>query len=306
MTRAALGGVVAAVAAIACSKPHTDEASPHPAATGAAPAGGSSAGGSSAGGSSAGGSSAGGSSAGGSSAGGSSASSSAGGSSAGGAARSPSGSAARAGVRPTTGELQVRVEWRDVPVAARSSPGRTPCGTPRAASVAPTTTWGVPDALVVVDGAPVAAAPTVARVTLAECALAPRVAAGASLAITSAVERPAKLVLRKRGTIDRLVDGPVVPVLLPIAGHSVTAALDAGAIYALETDAADPEVAFIAALPAQISDATGHVVVRDLAPGTHAVTAWLPPRAGQAARTGRGSATVVAGELAELTVVLSP
>jgi len=225
------------------------------------------------------------------------------------AARSGSatgGRAAPAPARPSTGELQIRVEWRDVPVAARSSPGRTPCGTPRAASVAPTTTWGIPDALVLVDGAPRPAAPPVARVTLADCALAPRIAAGAGLAITSAVERPAKLVLRKRGAIDRLEDGAGVPVLLPIAGHTVAAALDAGAIYALETDAADPEVAYIAALPAQISDATGHVIVRDLAPGAHAVTAWLPPRAGQPARTGRGSATVVAGELAELTVVLAP
>jgi len=211
-----------------------------------------------------------------------------------------------AAARPATGELQVRVEWRDVPVAARSAPGRTPCRTLRAASVEPTTTWGIPDALVVVDGAPRPAAPPIARVTLADCALAPRIAAGASVAITSAVDRPAKLALRKRGTLDRLDDGAPVAVLLPIAGHTVAAALDPGAIYALETDAADPEVAYIAALPAQITDATGHVIVRDLAPGAHAVTAWLPPRAGQPAHTGRGSATIVAGELAELTVVLTP
>ena len=209
-----------------------------------------------------------------------------------------------------TGDLQVRVEWPDVPAAARRSPGRTPCGTPRAPSVAPTTTWGIPDALVIVDGAPLPAAPAPAHVVLADCALAPRIAAGASLAITSALDRPAKLVLRRRGTLDQLdhlAAGDAIPVQLPIAGHTVAAALDPGAIYALETDAAEPELAFVAALPAgRITDATGHVLVRDLAPGAHAVTAWLPPRAGQPARIGRGSATVAAGELTELTVRLAP
>jgi hypothetical protein len=210
------------------------------------------------------------------------------------------------GPRGTTGDLQVRVEWRDVPVAARSSPGRTPCGTPRAPSVAPTTTWGVPDALVVVEGAPPATPLPTAHVTLADCALAPRIAVGGALAITSAVDRPARLVLRKRGALAGLIAGDPVPVQLPIAGHTVTAALDVGAIYSLETDAPDPEIAFVAALPGQVTDATGHALVRDLPPGPHAVTAWLPPRAGQPARTGHGTATVAAGELTDLTIALGP
>ena len=189
----------------------------------------------------------------------------------------------------------------------RSSAGRTPCGTPRAPSVAPTTTWGIPDALVVVEGVPsTAAAPPTAHVTLADCALTPRIAAGAALAITSAVDRPARLVLRKRGALDHLTAGDPVPVQLPIAGHTVTAALDAGAIYSLETDAPDPEIAFVAAVPGQVTDATGHALVRDLSPGPHAVTAWLPPRAGQPARIGHGTAIVTAGELTELTVALAP
>src|SRR6185369_13374927 len=104
--------------------------------------------------------------------------------------------------RPATGDLQIRVEWPDVPVVARSSPGRTPCNTPRTPSVAPTTTWGVPDALVIVAGAapPLAGA----HITLADCTLTPRLAVGNGLAITSAVDRPAKLVLRKRGTVANL------------------------------------------------------------------------------------------------------
>jgi hypothetical protein len=224
------------------------------------------------------------------------------------AADAAAGDAAAPGPAPrgATGDLQVRVEWRDVPVAARSSPGRTPCGAPRAPSVAPTTTWGIPDALVVVEGAPPTAAPPTARVTLADCALTPRIAVGGALAITSAVDRPARIVLRKRGPLDRLTAGDPVPVQLPIAGHTVTAALDPGAIASLETDAPDPEVAFVAALPGQVTDATGHALIRDLPPGPHAVTAWLPPRAGQPARTGHGTATVTAGELTELTVTLAP
>jgi hypothetical protein len=205
----------------------------------------------------------------------------------------------------STGDLQIRVEWPGVPVAARSSPGRTACHTERAPSVSPTTTWGVPDALVIVEGA--APPPAAAHVSLADCTLVPRIAAGSSLAITSAADRPAKLVLRKRGAFDHLAASPPVSVMLPIAGHTATTALEPGNIYSLETDATEPEVAFIAALPdAYVTEASGHVLVHDLAVGSHAVTAWLPPRAGQPAHIGRGTATVTAGELAELTITLAP
>lgn len=203
------------------------------------------------------------------------------------------------------GDLQVRVEWPEVPVVARSSPGTTPCGTPRTPQVAPTTTWGVPDALVIIDGAVPALGD--AHVTLADCTLSPRIAIGGTLAITSAMDRPARLVLTRRGTLDRLEAGAPVPVQLPIAGHTVTSALEVGAIYALETDAKDPEVAFVAAVPGSyVSDASGHVTAQDLPVGTHAVTAWLPPRAGQPARIGRGTATVTDGDLATLTITLAP
>jgi hypothetical protein len=204
-----------------------------------------------------------------------------------------------------TGDLQVRVEWPHATVAARSSPGRTACRTARQPSVAPTTTWGIPEALVIVEGA--ARTPAAAHVTLTDCVPTPRLAAGRSLAITSAVDRPARLVLRRRGAFDQLAGSAPISVLLPIAGHTVTAALEPGNVYSLETDAAEPEVAFIAALPdAYVTEASGQVVVRDLAAGSHAVTAWLPPRGGQPARIGRGTATVMAGELAELTVTLAP
>jgi hypothetical protein len=204
-----------------------------------------------------------------------------------------------------TGDLQIRVEWPGVPVAARSSPGRTPCNTPRTPSVEPTTTWGIPGALVIVDDpAPRIAA---ARVTLADCTLTPVIAIGRSLAITSAVDRPAKLVLRKRGTLDQLVAGDPVPVMLPVAGHTVTATLEPGAIYSLETDTAAPEVAFVAAVSnGYVTEANGQVIAYRLTPGVHAVTAWLPPRAGQPARIGRGTARVAAGDLTALTITLGP
>jgi len=211
--------------------------------------------------------------------------------------------------RGGTGDLQVRVEWPDTPVAARRSPGRTRCNTPRLAAVTPTTTWGIPDVLVVIEGA--APPRAAAHVTLADCALTPRIAVGDSLAITSAVDRPAKLLLRKGGALDQLAGpaaaSPAIPVLLPIAGHTVTAALEPSVAYSLETDAAIPEVAVVAAVAGgYITEANGQVIARDLALGPHAVTVWLPARAGQPGRTGQGTATITAGDLATLTISLAP
>ena len=49
------------------------------------------------------------------------------------------------------GDVQIRVEWKDVPVEARASGGRTACGTAKAPAVAPTTTWGIPDVVVMIE-----------------------------------------------------------------------------------------------------------------------------------------------------------
>jgi hypothetical protein len=94
------------------------------------------------------------------------------------------------------GDISVRVEWKDVPVAARASPGRTPCDTPRTPQVAPTTTWGVPGAAVIVDG--MTKDPGEARVVLAGWSLSPRVVAGSSLVVASAHDRPARSRSRSR------------------------------------------------------------------------------------------------------------
>ena len=206
-----------------------------------------------------------------------------------------------------TGDLQVRVEWRDVPIPMRASPGRTACKTPRLPAVAPTTTWGIPEVLVVIDGSAAghggATGPQPAnRIVLADCAFSPRIVAATSVVVESAVDRPAKLSFTKRGeALDKLEAGTPRAIQLPIAGHAVTLPLDANGIYELT---ADTESAWIvAASNAGVTEANGALLVRDLAPGTYAVTAWLPPRAGATAKRVTGSATVVAGDLADLTLV---
>jgi len=202
-----------------------------------------------------------------------------------------------------TGDVQVRVELPDVSVAARASPGRTACGTAKSAAVAPTTTWGIPDALVIVEGA--AAAPSTAKLVVADCTVSPKLVVGTALAITSAADRPAKLVLTKRGSLDHLEAGEPVTILAPIAGHTVTAQLDANAVYSLATEAKDPEVAWIATVPnAVVTDEKGQAMVRDLSSGPHSITAWYPPRGSEPALRGTGSVTAVRTELVEITVVL--
>ncbi len=202
------------------------------------------------------------------------------------------------------GELAVRVEWKAVAIA-RSSPGRTPCNTPRAPSVAPTTTFGIPEAFVRVEGA--TAVPAEAHVVLADCALRPRVAVGKSLVIESAVDRPTRVTLTKQGSFTdtgALHPGEPRVIQLPIAGHAVSVPLDADGVYLLATDGKDPETAWIVAAPVAITDVAGLATVTGLAPGSHAVTVWLPPRGARPARDAQAPATVVANELVEVTVTL--
>lgn len=201
------------------------------------------------------------------------------------------------------GDLQVRVEWKNVPVAMRASPGRTACKTARPAAVAPTTTWGIPDVVVFIDGAVIP--PTSARVVLADCVLAPRVLTTSQLVLESAVDRPARVTFAKRATIDVLAEIDTArprTIQLPIAGHAVALPLDDGGVYEL---AAGEETAWvIASAHAGVTEANGALLVKDLAPGSYAVRAWLPPRAGAPSKLVKGTATVVAGDLAELVIAL--
>jgi hypothetical protein len=186
--------------------------------------------------------------------------------------------------------LVVTVTWTKVAAALRNSPGRTSCNTPRAAQVSPTTMWGIPEAMVVVDGAP-ATTGDAAAITLGGCAFTPRlVAAGSSLTITSATLRPARVTVTRRGTVaqlEALADGETPLVIqLPIAGHSVVVPLEAGAVYELATDdAKDPETAWvIAGAGAAVTDATGQATFPNVAAGALKVTAWIPPRGGRPAK----------------------
>ena len=206
--------------------------------------------------------------------------------------------------RPALGDAQIRVEWPKVSSAMRGSPGKTSCNTPRAAFVAPSTTFGIGEAFVIIDGASL---PAEAHVRFVDCALSPRVAVGQALIIESAADHPVTVTLRKRGDLDHvetLVAGTPVPIQLPIAGHAVQTTLEAGGVYEVATEDKTPETAWIIGGHAAITDANGVVLVKDLAAGAHAVTAWLPPRAGQPARRATGAVTVVANDLAELTLSL--
>ncbi len=219
--------------------------------------------------------------------------------------------AAPAAVGPsaTTGDVQVRIEWPEAPATVRASPGATRCGTPRLPQVAPSTTFGIGDVLVIIDGAPAMVGEV--RVRLVDCAWSPRIAIGGSLVLDSAADRPAAVVLSSRlraGDLRAKPEEatPLVPVLLPVAGHAVATALDAGVVYQLAADGKDPEVAWIVAAAGAITDAAGVVLVKDVSVGEHVVRAWLPPRAGLPARHATGKVMVAAGDLAELTLALEP
>jgi hypothetical protein len=203
------------------------------------------------------------------------------------------------------GDLAVRVEWHDVPVAMRTSPARTPCGTPKPSVVAPTTTWGIPDAFVAID-APYTGEERSARVVVGECAIAPRVAVGDYLAIASAAQEPTKAVLTKRGELRagtiELHDGAATAVSLPIAGHEARIVLDANSLYEL---AANGESAWILSASAAVTDASGVAMFRDAPSGIRAVYAFVPPRGAKAMGNG-ASAGVTSGALAEVTIQLSP
>ncbi len=203
------------------------------------------------------------------------------------------------------GDVQVRVEWKDVPVDARGAAGRTPCGTAKLPAVAPTTTWGIPDVFVAVD-APGPATANAPRVVLANCSLSPRVAlATAELTLASGATAPATLTLQRAGSLPlgkALEDSKPRDVYLPIAGHDVDVPTELGAIY--KVTAAD-DVAWVIATDqpfVSVTEAGGTVILRGVPAGTHDVTAWLPPRSGQSARVARGKVTVTQGALAEVTL----
>jgi hypothetical protein len=203
------------------------------------------------------------------------------------------------------GDVQIRVEWKDVPADARAAPGRTACGTARMPAVAPTVLWGIPDVFVSID-VPGSGAGGPQRIVLADCTLTPRVAVAAgTVTLASALQAPAKLSIVRAGQLplgSPLKDDKPREVYLPIAGHEVEVALDAGAIYRLS---AGDEAAWIVATDnpyVAITETNGNVALRGVPAGPHKVTAWLPARSGQPARVATGTVNVAPSALTEVTL----
>jgi hypothetical protein len=205
------------------------------------------------------------------------------------------------------GDVQIRVEWKDVPTDARAAPGRTACGTARPAAVVPTVLWGIPDVFVAIDApAPPSTSTTPSTIGLRECVLGPRaVIAHGTVMIASGMEAPAKLTVQRAGQLPlggAVKEDKPRELYLPIAGHEVEVALDAGAIYRV---AAGDEAAWIVATDhpfVGVTETSGNLVMRNVPAGPHAVTAWLPPRSGQPARIAKGTVNVAPGALTDVTL----
>lgn len=206
------------------------------------------------------------------------------------------------------GDVQIRVEWKNVPADARATPGRTACGTPRPPAVAPTTTWGIPEVFVAID-APATTTRAPRRVVLDACALSPRaVITSGSLALASATDSPVKLAVVRAGQLP--LGTPIKEdnrrdVYLPIAGHEVSVALEPGTITHVIAGSEDAWVIASDSPFVAVTEGGGTAVLRGVPAGTHDVVAWLPPRSGQSARVARAKVTVTAGALAEATVDLT-
>jgi hypothetical protein len=184
------------------------------------------------------------------------------------AAVGSAGAAAAAG--SGVGDLEIHVEWHDTPTALRTSPGRAPCGTARPAALAPSTTWGIPE-------------------------------------VASATEGPIELALAPHGALDDLASvGSARLIRLPVIGHAVAVA-DDGVVDSVAWTAGNGDPAWLLRWPhaAGVTDRDGQVTVRGLPAGTHAIVAWLPPRAGAPSRVVRGNAVVVTGQLVEATLSLA-
>ena len=230
------------------------------------------------------------------------------------------GSAANAGSAATTatGDVSVRIEWHDVPAELRAPRPGAACG--GRGAVNPTTTWGIPDALVVVDGAVRVTRERAVRVAIDACGTSPRIAVvGRAAIVASERERPSELRIAGQplpAAVAELVRAdPPAPdraIALPVIGHAVEVAIAPGAYAIAEPADSAPDRTWLIATPdpalaLAVTDASGQAIVRDLAVGAHAVVAWLPAtRTGGETRVARGRVTIAAGKLAELVLQLEP
>lgn len=210
-----------------------------------------------------------------------------------------------------TGDVKVMVEWKDVPQPLRAPGPPTTCGTPRVPALAPTTMWGVPDVLLVVDvDHGKAYAPGAPRLVLEECDFSPRVlVAGPTLDVASAMLEPVAVSITE---LAKPLGGAAItaskprPIQLPIAGHEVQVALEPDTVYAIAFGTDDVAAVVSATTPyVAVTDSSGGATLRDVPVGTHPVRAYLPARNGGEAKTVAGTITVTAGALAEITLDLT-
>jgi hypothetical protein len=213
-----------------------------------------------------------------------------------------------------TGDVQVRVEWKDVPATLRASAGRAACGEPAQPALAPTTTWGIPEVFVEIETDHGKAPPEdTARVEVSACGIAPRVAiTGPTVAIASTAEEPLRLHLHPTNKLPlgtELPDVAATEIDLPILGHEAIATLEPGRVYqlALVDSPGSEHAAIISATTpyTAVTEANGQVIVRDVPIGTYPVRAWLYPRDNAPSKIANGTVTVTDGALAEVTLDLS-
>ncbi len=212
------------------------------------------------------------------------------------------------------GAINVRVEWKDAPVAVRRSPGRDPCGAPRPPFAEVHTLHGVRDVVVWIDGiargkAPPAEAP--AQLSLRACRLVPAVQiaarADASLQLRSYDDR------RVAATLAWVEAPGAEPVTvahaeLPVVGHEIAAALRPWAVR-VTSDASGADAAAWVIVPPHpyvaLTDEAGAAVLADVPAGTYTVRGWLRPGTGQAAREASGEVTIAAGGTVDVTLSIA-
>lgn len=208
-----------------------------------------------------------------------------------------------------TGDVKITIEWKDTPKAVRAPGPATKCGTPRTPAVAPTTLWGVPDVLVLVDvDHGKAFDPPPVRIALEECSFSPRaVVAGSALALVSAMPEPTTISLQE---LARPLGGEPLAtkprtIQLPIAGHEAVAALAPNTVYAVAFGTDDIAAVISATHPyVGVTESSGATLLRGVPIGTHPVRAYLPARNGADARSIASTVTVTEGALAEVTLDL--
>ena len=105
------------------------------------------------------------------------------------------------------------------------------------------------------------------------------------------------------GPADGAAAGAPTRASLPAWGHTIALPLaEAGAWHVATDDEPDRAWVVVTGGAAAVTAPDGSATLGQVPPGTHTVTAWLPPSGAWPAVIARADATVVAGETVQLTV----